>query len=185
MKNKGINLTGIIFFSLLTVALISVQPAEAQAPSIQDAKPTGQVKAENKAKLPPTVKQPLVPDLRLKGAESVELNAVVPKSYYKVTFLFQNWDKFPAEMLLPTRKPPSLPPDPCSQVKTSTRLFAILAAENKTILGCTELKPTEDFYFLLEKEKPIPDFVYVSLVDRQTGKTYKSTLVSPSSGVTK
>ena len=176
-RNKDINSAGIIFLSLLALALVSVQPAQAQVP--------GPIRVENNAKLPPTVKQPLVPNLKLKGAESVELNAGVPKSYYKITFSFQNWDEFPAGMLQPARKLPSLPPDPCKQVKTSTRLFAVLAAENQKILGCTELKPTEDFFFLFEKEKPIPDFVYVSVVDRQTGKTYKSTLVSPSSGVTK
>ena len=176
-RNKSINSAGIIFLSLLALGLISVQPAQAQV--------SGPIRVENKANLPPAVKQPLVPNLKLKGAESVDLNAVVPKSYYKITFSFQNWDDFPAGMLGPARKLPSLPPDPCKQVKTSGRLFAVLSAENKKILACTELKPTEDFFFLLEKEKPIPDFVYVSVVDRQTGKTYKSTLVSPSSGVAK
>lgn len=177
MKQINVSRAGSLVFSLLALVFISVQPASAQV--------TGPIKTDNKVPNPTVFKPPLVPDLKLRGAESVEINAVVPKSYYKVTFLFQNWDKFPAEMMLPTRKLPSLPPDPCKQVKTSTRLFAVLAAEDKTILGCTELKPADDFYFLLEKQKPIPDFVYVNLVDRQTGKTYKSTLVSPSSGVTK
>ena len=176
-RNKSINPAGVIVLSLLALGLISAQPAQAQG--------SGPIKIETKAHLPPAAQQPLVPNLKLKGAESVELNAVIPKSYYKVTLSFQSWDEFPAGMLGPARKLPSLPPDPCPQVKTSGRLFAVLAAENQKILGCAELKPTEDFFFLLEKEKPIPDFVYVSVVDRQTGKTYKSTLVSPSSGVTK
>ena len=55
----------------------------------------------NPAKLPPTVKRLFVPDLKLKGAESVEVNATVPKSYFKVVFSFQNWDEFPGDTLQP------------------------------------------------------------------------------------
>src|SRR3989442_11404114 len=139
----------------------------------------------NPAKLPPTVKRLFVPDLKLKGAESVEVNATVPKSYFKVVFSFQNWDEFPGDTLQPATKPPSLPPDPCVQTKTEGRLFGILVAENNQPLGCAGLKPNEDFFFLLPKDKPLPNFVYVMVQDRQTGKKYKSPLISPSSGATK
>ena len=139
----------------------------------------------NPAKLPPTVKRLFVPDLELKGAESVEVNAIVPKSYFKVTFLFQNWGEFPADTLRPVTKPPSLPPDPCAQTKTEDRLFGILLAENEKPLGCATLKPNEEFFYLFPKDRPLPNFVYVIVQDRQTGKKYKSHLISPSSGVTK
>lgn len=175
---KNIKITVISFTGVCLLALL------AQVASV-NAQPKGKIKADNKAKPPPTVKALFVPDLRLRGSESVEVNAVVPKSYHKVTFSFQNWDRFPVEMLQPTAKPPSLPPNPCKQVQRSELLFAVLHSEVGKILGCTALKPNEDFYFLLEKEKPIPEFVYVSVVDRQTRKTYKSSLVSPSSGATK
>ncbi len=165
---------------LLCAAVAGAQNINRQQPKTSPGKAGG-----NPAKLPPKVKALFVPDLRLRGSESVEVNAVVPKSYHKVTFSFQNWDKFPAEMLQPATQPPSLPPNPCKQVKMSSRLFVVLVTESEKIINCTSLKPNEDFYFLLEKEKPIPEFVYVRVVDRQTGKTYKSSLVSPSSGATK
>jgi hypothetical protein len=175
-----------LIWSILIVMLFAVA-ADAQNtnPSKPIAKITPGQAGGNPAKLPPTFKGMFIPDLRLRGSESVEVNAVVPKSYHKVTFLFQNWDKFPAEMLQPTAEPPSLPPNPCRQMKTSTRLFAILHSKAGQTLDCTALKPREDFYFLLEKEKPLPKFVYVEVVDRLKGTSYKSSLVSPSSGATK
>ena len=139
----------------------------------------------NPAKLPPTVKAIFVPDLRLRGSESVEVNATVPKTYHKITFLFQNWDQFPGESLKPASKPPSLPPNPCKQVKTSTRLFAVLRAKNGAAIGCTELMPQEDFFFLFGEDEQLPAFVYVTVVDRTKGGIFKSSLVSPSSGLTK
>lgn len=173
-------------WSILIVVLFAVA---ASAQNTYPSKPnpkitTGQV-VGNPAKVPPTVKDLFIADLRLRGSESVEVNAAVPKSYHKVTFLFQNWDKFPAEMLQPTAEPPSLPPNPCRQMKSANRLFAILYSKAGKTLGCTALKPNEDFYFLLEKEKPVPNFVYVEVVDRLKGTTYKSSLISPSSGATK
>lgn len=174
--------------SVWTILIVMLLAVAADAQNTNPLKPNpnitpGQV-GGNPAKLPPTFKGMFIPDLRLRGSESVEVNAV-PKSYHKITFLFQNWDKFPPEMLQPTAEPPSLAPKPCRQMKTSTRLFAILHSKAGQTLGCTALKPNEDFYFLLEKEKPIPNFVYVNVVDRSKGTSYKSSLVSPFSGVTK
>lgn len=175
--------------SVWSVVIVMLLAVATDAQTTSPPKPSPKIKpgqaGGNPAKLPPTFKGMFIPDLRLRGSESVEVNAVVPKSYHKVTFLFQNWDKFPAEMRQPTAEPPSLPPNPCRQMKTSTRLFAILHSKAGQTLGCTALKSPEDFYFLLEKEKPLPKFVYVEVVDRLKGTSYKSSLVSPSSGATK
>jgi len=175
------------FIMSILIVMLFAAAADAQNTKLPKLNPkiTPAQDGKNPAKLPPTVKGLFIPDLRLRGSESVEVNAVVPKSYHKVFFLFQNWDKFPAETLQPTAEPPSLPPNPCKQVKTSNRLFAILHSKAGQTLGCTALKAKEDFYFLLKKEKPLPDFVYVDVVDRLKGATYKSSLVSPSSGATK
>lgn len=176
-------------FSIWSILIVMLFAVAADAQNTNPSKPNPKItpgqSVGNPAKLPPTFKAIFVPDLRLRGSESVEVNAVVPKSYHKVTFLLQNWGKFPAEMLQPTAEPPSLPPNPCRQMKTSTRLFAILHSKAGETLGCTSLKPNEDFYFLLEKGKTIPNFVYVDVVDRSNGNSYKSSPVSPLSGATK
>ena len=138
----------------------------------------------NPAKLPPTAKSLFIPELRLKGVESVEINAVVPRSYHKLTFTFKNWDKFPAELLETASGPTPLPPNPCRQSKPPNRLFVILHSKAGQTLGCSALKPQEDFYFLLEQEKPLPKFVYVDLLDGFKRTTYRSSLVS-TSGATK
>lgn len=164
----------------LAVVLLLVGGSMAQNPNR-----TLREAAGNPAKPPPTVKTIFVPDLRLRGSESVEINATVPKSYHKITFLFQNWDQFPAGKLKPTSKPPSLPPNPCKQVKTSARLFAVLHSKNGATIGCTELRPQEDFFFLFGQDKELPAFVYVTVVDRTQPGILKSSLVSPSSGVMK
>ena len=163
---------------LVAVTILCAGSALAQNPSPNLA-------VGNPAKPPPAIKPIFVPDLRLRGAESVEVNATVPKTYNKTIFTFQNWDAFPAEILTPTSKPPSLPPNPCKQLKTSTRLFAVLRAKNGTAIGCTELKPGEDFSFLFGKDEQLPAFVYVTVVDRTKPGVLKSSSVSPSSGVTK
>jgi len=134
--------------------------------------------------VPPTADNIFVPDLRLRGSESVEVDTTVPKSYRKITFTFENWDKFPAGSLEPTSKPPSLPPNPCKQVRTSTRLFAVLHAKNGEKISCAELKPREDFSYLFEKTKYLPAFVFVTVVDRTRNTIYKSSMVSPTSGAT-
>ena len=175
-----------ILFCSLAIAIGLGVTASAQSDSkLKVPTTTPKQDAGNPAKLPPTVKQLFIPDLRLKGAESVAVDATVPKSYFKVVFTFQNWSDFPPEMLQPATRPPSLPPDPCTQTKTSDRLFAVLLTENTQILGCTALKPNEDFFFLLPKDKQLPNYVYAIVRDRQTGKKYKSHLISPSSGVMK
>lgn len=175
--------------SVWTIVIVMVLAVVGHAQNTNPSKPNPKItpgqSVGNPAKRPPTFKAMFIPDLRLRGSESVEVNAVVPKSYHKITFLFQNWDKFPPEMLQPTAEPPSLPPNPCRQTKTSTRLFAILYSKAGKTLGCTALKSNQDFYFLLEKEKPVPNFVYVDVVDRSQGTRYKSSLVSPLSGATK
>jgi len=48
MKNKNISLAGSIVFSLLALAFMSAQPAQAQVRSVHDPKPSGPIKAENK-----------------------------------------------------------------------------------------------------------------------------------------
>lgn len=163
---------------LVAVAILCVASALAQ--DISPKLVTG-----NPAKRPPALKPIFVPDLRLRGSESVEVNATVPKTYNKTIFTFLNWDAFPAAILKPTSKPPSLPPSPCKQLKTSARLFAVLRAKNGEAIGCTELKPGEDFSFLFGPDEQLPAFVYVTVVDRTKPGALQSSLVSPSSGLTK
>jgi hypothetical protein len=79
---------------------------------------------------PPSINNLFIPDLRLRGAESVDVNATVPKSYRKVIFIFDNWKQFPDEVLQPSSAPASLPPDPCKQIKVTGRLFGVLHAKN-------------------------------------------------------
>jgi hypothetical protein len=52
-------------------------------------------------------------------------------------------------------------------------------------IGCAELKPREDFFFLLDHDKQLPAFVYVTFVDKIKQGVLKLSLVSPSSGGTK
>jgi hypothetical protein len=175
--------------TLASSILIMLFASAAGAQNTNPSKPSGRISpgqsVGNPAKLPPKVKAPFKPDLRLRGAESVEVSAEGAASYHKVVFLFQNWDRFPADIFQPAAEPHSLPPGPCKQVKSGSRLFAVLRSESGQILGCTALIPKEDFYFLLEKGKPLPDFVYVDVLDRVKDATYRSSLVSPLSGTTK
>ncbi|MEO6390960.1 MAG: hypothetical protein ABIP75_03855 [Pyrinomonadaceae bacterium] len=171
VKTITITIAGIILFSGSSMA---------QSPNTTPKRSVG-----NPAKRPPAVKAIFAPDLRLRGSESVEINLTVPKTYHKITFLFENWDQFPTDQLKPSAEPPSSPPNPCKQVKTSTRLFAILHSKNGATIGCTELKPQEDFFFMFEQDEVLPPFVYVTVVDRTQPGILKSSLVSPSSGATK
>jgi hypothetical protein len=127
----------------------------------------------------------IVPKLRLRGAEAYHIGGTSPKDMHKVIFTFSNWDKFPAKWFQPAPDSPNLPPNPCRQIYSPTRMFLILHSEDGQIKRCAALNSKEDFYFLLEKDKPIPEFVYVVVTDRTNGMKFKSTLVSPSTGLTK
>jgi hypothetical protein len=127
----------------------------------------------------------ITPKLRLRGAEAHHVGGSLPKDFHKIIFTFLNWEKFPAQWFQPVPDSPNPPPNPCRQLHTPTRMFLILHSEDGKMKRCTPLTSKEDFYYLFEKEKPLPEFVYVEVIDRTNGMKFKSNLVSPSSGLTK
>ncbi len=168
----------ILFVSLL--AIIGAANLTAEAQDVQGPPKAGKVPG-------PIVKAPktatiIVPKLRLRGAEPFHIGGSDPKDLHKIIFTFSNWDTFPAQWFQPAPESPNLPPNPCRQTYTPTRMFLILHSEDGKLKRCASLTSKEDFYFLLEKDKPIPPFVYVEVTDRTNGMKFKSTLVSPSSG---
>ena len=82
MKAK-LTFTVSIVGAMLFAAATDAQNVNRPQPKTPPAKTVG-----NPAKPPPAVKALFIPDLRLRGSESVEINAVVPKSYHKITFSF-------------------------------------------------------------------------------------------------
>jgi hypothetical protein len=169
--------------SILSMSLVAIIGAANLTTSAQDVKgipnaPIGPAKTTDTASI-------IVPKLRLRGAEAYHVGGSVPKDFHKVIFTFLNWDKIPAQWFQPAPDSPVLPPNPCRQQYTPTRMFLILHSEDGKLKQCRSLTSKEDFYFLLEKGKPIPEFVYVEVTDRTNGLKFKSNLVSPSSGLTK
>jgi hypothetical protein len=124
----------------------------------------------------------IVPKLRLRGAEPFHIGGSAPKDLHKIIFTFLNWDKFPALWFQPDPNSPNLPPNPCRQIYTPTRMFLILHSEDGKLKQCRSLTAKEDFYYLFEKDKPMPEFVYVEVFDRTNGMKFKSNLVSPYGG---
>src|SRR2546429_2334387 len=99
----------ILFWSLAIAIGLGVTASAQSDSKLKVPTTTPKQDAGNPAKLPPTVKQLFIPDLRLKGADSVAVDATVPKSYFKVVFTFQNWSDFPPEMSSVTwRKVPTM-----------------------------------------------------------------------------
>jgi len=171
--------------SILQICLLATVCTSNSIANAQEAKGT-----PSASKVPGPVKPTetaniIVPKLRLRGAEPFHIGGSVPKDFHKIIFTFSNWDKFPAKWFEPVPDSTKLPPIPCRQLPTKTRVFLILRSEDGNLSRCTPMNAKEDFYFLLEKDKPIPEFVYVEVTDRTNGLKFKSNLVSPSSGVVK
>ncbi len=182
MRNRLISVS-ILSMSLL--AIIGAANLTASAQAVQAPPTASKAPAPiGPAKIPDTA-HIIVPKLRLRGAEAYHVGGSVPKDFHKIIFTFLNWDKFPVQWFQPATDSPALPPSPCRQNYTPTRMFLILHSEDGKLKQCRALTSKEDFYYLLEKGKPIPEFVYVEVTDRTNGMKFKSNLVSPSGGQTK
>src|SRR2546430_3711041 len=77
----------ILFWSLAIAIGLGVTASAQSDSKLKVPTTTPKQDAGNPAKLPPTVKQLFIPDLRLKGAESVAVDATVPKRDRKSTRL--------------------------------------------------------------------------------------------------
>ena len=175
MRNRFFS-TSILLVSL--AAIVGTSSLDANAQEVKGpptASKPGPIKAGESANI-------IVPKLRLRGVEAYHVEGTQPKDLRKVIFTFANWDKFPAKWFQPAAESTKLPPNPCRQLPTTTRMFLILHSEDGKISRCTPLSSKGDFYFLLDKEKPLPEFVYVDVTDRTNGLKFKSNLVSPSGG---
>lgn len=171
--------------SIFFVSLIAVMGSLNSTANAQEVKgPPTASKSPGTAK-PAESANIIIPKLRLRGAEPFHIGGTDPKDLHKIIFTFANWDKFPAKWFQPAADSPKLPPNPCRQLPTDARMFLILRSEDGKLARCTPLTSKEDFYFLLEKDKPIPEFVYVEVTDRTNGMKFKSNLISPSSGLIK
>ena len=132
-----------------------------------------------------TIKQvpaPL-PKLALDGATG-ETNGRTTQ--HKIVLTIINWEKYSAEMFsLPVGR--KLPPNPCMEVKTRIAI-AVYAEGGDLLANCIPMSKAADlgrFAFLIQKRKPIPQFIYAVINDRYTGAVYRSNLISPRSGTTK
>jgi hypothetical protein len=165
----------ILVFSLFVIAGATTLTARAQ--EVKGSPNANKVPDSNLKKSPGTV-TPLVPKLRLRNIESHHIGGSDPKDFHKISFTFFNWDSFPAKWFEPAPESAQLPPNPCRQIYTPTRMFIILHSADGKTTRCTALNSKADFYFLFEKGKPVPDSIYVEVTDRTNGMKFKSTPVT-------
>ncbi len=168
-RRTALRLRPILVFAAMAIALLISGDADAQVHGVQ-------------AELARQVPAPL-PKLALNGAVGETKGGV---QYHRIVLMITNWEKYSSEMfLVPTGR--KLPPNPCAVV-ISRVWITVYSERGVPLSGCIPMpKPAAlgKFSFLMQKGKPVPDFVYVVVNDRHTGGAYRSNLVSPSSGLTK
>ena len=123
-----------------------------------------------------------LPRVALNGAIGETRNGL---QYHKIILMITNWEKFPPQIFVhPIGM--ILPPNSCGE---STRVVMTIKSEPGTpVTGCIHIAKPADlgkFAFVVQKGKPVPQFVYVVVTDLHTGAAYRSNLVSPWSGATK
>ncbi len=122
----------------------------------------------------PTPPPPLTPALIVDRSEALEVRG---RSLVKYILAVTNWNSFSADMFRPA---PGLPP--CGLNANSSRTWVnIHNAENdRSIYGFCALSSPEqlkDLWFAVEQGRTAPQAVYVQLIDRQEGVTYRSNRV--------
>jgi len=124
------------------------------------------------------------PKLALLGAVAYERDG---KQYHKIILTVENRNKLSAKMF-ELSEGEKLPPNSC-RLKEKTRVVLSVFGENgKQIASCLKVasaQALEEPSFLIEKGKPVPEFIYIVLTDLKTGTALKSNLVSPFGGETK
>ena len=159
----------IFVFAVIGIALLLLGEADAQVNGVQP-------------EIARQVPAPL-PRLALSGAVGETKGGV---QYHRIVLMITNWEKYSSEMfLVPTGR--KLPPNPCAEVTTRV-VITVYSERGAPMAGCIPMpKPANlgTFSFLIQKGKPVPDFVYVVIHDRYTRGAYRSNLVSPSGGQTK
>ena len=164
-----LTLRSIFVCAAMAIALLISGEATAQVNGMQ-------------AELARQVPAPL-PKLALNGAVGETKGGV---QYHRIVLMITNWEKYSSEMfLVPTGR--KLPPNPCAEVTTRV-VITIYSERGAPMAGCIPMPKQADlgkFSFLIQKGKPVPDFVYVVIHDRYTRGAYRSNLVSPSGGQTK
>ena len=134
---------------------------------------------------PPIQKQvaaPL-PKLALKGAV-VETRKGI--QYHKIVLTVTNRDKYDPQMFtMPNGE--KLPLNPCTRSRTRV-VAAVYGNRGSLFSKCMPVVGKDalgEVSFLIEKGKPIPNFVYLVMTDLKTSGAYRSNFVSPLNGATK
>jgi hypothetical protein len=158
---------GLAVLFVLGLSVLTVQPAHAQGTNVNLAKPKGKIKADNKAKPPPTASNGvLIPKLEL-----VNIDNAGPTQQFNIKIT--NWAKFPPELF---KKEPNLPPNPCGQgnLHAPAAFKVIRKADGKTV-GCKVVASQEDLqtvsFRTYDGTKPE---IYLLLIDLKTNTVYKS-----------
>jgi hypothetical protein len=115
------------------------------------------------------------PILILKGKEDYEVSGI---TFTRFILEISNYNKFPDELFSPA---PDLPP--CGNNPNASRTWVDIydGTNNQHIYGFCALNHAEDLtgiWFSIQKGQPIPDTVYVKMIDRRTGNTYQSNTLS-------
>ena len=123
------------------------------------------------------------PKLALLGAEKITTNG---KDYHKIVLTVTNRDKLDPKSF-EISPGVQLPPNPCGDLKVRF-VLQVYGSDRRSYLKCFPVRIASYLKspsFLIEKGKPIPEFVNVVLADLQTGVSYKSNWISPSTGASK
>ena len=122
-----------------------------------------------------------LPKLALMGAVGVRVGR---KEFHKITFSVTNRDRYLSSMF---GAEPYLPLNPCGP-KSTRMVVSIYDDHGGAQTRCRQMNTRDslgDITLLIEKGKPVPDYIYVVLTDLKTGAPYRSNLVSPWTGLTK
>ena len=123
------------------------------------------------------------PKLALLGAEQVTTNG---KDYHKIVLTVTNRDNLEAKAF-ELAADVQLPPNPCGDLKVRF-VMQVYGSDRRSYRKCIAVRTAaylKSPFFLIETGKPLPEFVYIVLTDLQTGVSFKSNLVSPSTGLIK
>ena len=112
------------------------------------------------------------PILRLTGTEAYSAGG---KNWVRYKFEVHNRAQYPAEMFAPA---PGLPP--CGTNTNSSRSWVdFFAQDGKRLYGFCALGTPQDLdkiWFAVEEGQVPPSWIYIEIMDRQTGKKYRSNL---------
>lgn len=121
--------------------------------------------------------------LALKGSEPFKKDG---KQFHKIVLTITNRDRLNVNMFV-NDPPVQLPPSPCHELRLPVEI-SIFTEDNQPLLTCQGARTVAEldrFSFLIEKGKPMPEFVFATVTNRKSGEIYRSNLLSPKTGHTK